>query len=546
LVFQGGLGEFGLNFLIIETDSSALIVDCGFQFPEAEHLGIDVLIPDFAYLDKLKKKKIAIAITHAHEDHVGAVPFLLLQRPMPVYGTPYTLNFLREKCKEFELGGLDFRPIMPGDHLSCGDIEAEAIAITHSILQPLAFFIKTPGGTIYHSGDFKIDMHAPDDSKFDMARIREIGAEGVDLALTDSTNAERQGHTPSESTVGAPLNEILHESPGRVFVTLFSSHIPRLKMLLGLAKKQRRRVVFIGRSLKRCVNVAVETGLLHLPDGLILEENKAGSIPDKELLVLVTGTQGEPRSALAKLAHGQMKFLEIKAGDVVVHSGRIIPGNEKAVGRIINQLLRVGADVITAGKEHPVHVSGHASREELLMLYAALRPRQVVPVHGEYRMLLANARVAIDAGIPKDNVWLIENGATLFLDKGKLLPGETIECGKVYIDAESNAPVEDLIRADRSSLAKDGLLVPVVIIRGQTGKLDRPPVILTRGLALQGDLDAALDDCIGELEQAFKKMRPAEAEDTDAARAKCKSVVRGYFKSRHKQFPMIMPIVFEV
>lgn len=545
LIFLGGLGEFGLNFHLIETDEACLIVDCGFQFPEAEHLGIDVLIPDFAYLDNLpKKKKLALALTHAHEDHVGAVPFLLQRKPMPVYGSPYTLAFLRERCKEFELGGLDFRQIRPRERFSCGDIEAEAIAITHSILEPLAFFLRTPGGTIYHSGDFKIDPHPPDHSHFDAERIRALGDEGCDVALVDSTNAERHGHTPSESTVGAPLNEILHEAPGRVFVTMFSSHIPRVKMLLGIAKKQGRRVCIVGRSLKRCVNVAVEQGLLHLPDGLIIDEADASGQPDKELLVIVTGTQGEPRSALSKLAFGKLRGLAIRPGDTVVHAARTIPGNEKPVGKVHNQLLRLGAEMIEPNREHPVHVSGHASREELLQLYALLRPRQVIPVHGEYRMLRANALVARAAGISESNVWLMENGETAILDRGRLLPGDPVPCGRLHIDAQSSAPVEDLIRADRTVLAKDGLVVAVAVIR-PGNRLDRDPVVLSRALNIAGDLGEALVDCAGEIEAEFRATRRSDRSgevDPEAARARIKKVVRNYFKSRHSQYPMIIPI----
>lgn len=546
LVFLGGLGEFGMNFLVIETEEAALIVDCGFQFPDAEHLGIDVLIPDFAYLETIsRKKKMALAITHAHEDHVGAVPFLLQRWSMPVYSTPYTLGFVRERAKEYELRGLDFRAVAPGDTFTCGDIKVEAVGITHSILQPLAFFLTTPGGTIYHSGDFKIDLHPSDDSHFDLERIRALGDGGCDLALTDSTNAERHGHTASESTVGGPLGEILHEAAGRVFVTLFSSHIPRVKMLLGIAKKQKRKVVFVGRSLKRCVQVAIEAGLLTLDESQVLDENQAGSHPDKELLVIVTGTQGEPRSALAKLAFNKMKFLELKPGDTIVHSCRTIPGNEKPVGKVINQLLRLGATVITADRERMVHVSGHASREELLQLYALLRPKQVIPIHGEYRMLLANANVALAAGVPKNNIWLLENGATAILDHGKLLPGDPVECGKVYIDAESSAPVEDLVRADRTALAREGLIVPVVIIRQKSGRLDRPPLLLTRGLTIQGDLDDELAECSESIERDFRAMKASEAGDIDAARARVKKAIRHFFRSRHKQFPMIMPVVFE-
>jgi ribonuclease J len=534
----GGLGEIGMNLMVYEIAGKAIIVDCGMMFPDAATLGVDVIVPDMTYIFERADKFTAVLLTHGHEDHIGALPFLLERVPLPVYGMPLTLGFLRDKLEEFGVEA-DLHEIHPRDTFEAGPFRVEALRVTHSIVDALGFAIQTPAGTIIHTGDFKID-HTPIDARpTDLARFADYGERGVMLLVSDSTNALVPGHGPSEKTVGGALDRVFSAAKGRIIVTTFASHIHRVQQVIDLARKFRRRVLMVGRSLVDNVETAERLGYLRFPR----EVRASGSDFDpRELVIMTTGTQGEPSSALARISVGEHKQISVEKGDIVVISARTIPGNERAVAHLIDNLYRRGAEVIS--HEQPdVHVSGHACQEELKLMLNVTRPQFFIPMHGTLRHLITHARLAQEVGVPHGVV--ITNGqvAEIGGDTFRVLE-ERVQNGKVFIDAEAEEVPEVVVR-DRQHLAEDGFVIVVVAVDSE-GHLIRDPEIITRGLV---HVDAS-QDMLEEVRRAvvgiFSETRIEERRDSDLLQEKVRAMLKRYFRKNMSRRPMILPVIWEM
>ena len=453
----GGLGEIGLNLLVLEYGDTAIAIDCGVMFPDEQMLGIDVAIPDVSYLRTLGPRFKAIFLTHGHEDHIGALPYVLGEMPVPVYGTPLTLGFvrgrLREHAVEADLHAYEREPCRVGPFV------LEPFAVTHSIPDSVGLAIRTPVGTVVHTGDFKLDQTPMDGRLSDLARLAELGAEGVELLLSDSTNAEHPGVTPSERTVGTQLERIFRDAAGRIVLTTFSSHIHRMQQVIDLAVRFGRRVAFVGRSLVSHTAVARDLGLLQIPDGTLLDATAARELAPSQLVLITAGSQAEAASALVRIAMDAHKVVSLAPGDVVVLSSRIIPGNERAISSLVNHLYRRGA-IVYYDRVAPVHVSGHASQEELKLMLNLVRPRHFVPVHGEYRHLVRHCRLATEVGVPMWRCHLLEDGDVLELDGGEARRGERVTAGRVFVDGRGSATSRTSCCATAATFPRTGSCSP--------------------------------------------------------------------------------------
>ncbi|HEX2122466.1 MAG TPA: ribonuclease J [Thermoanaerobaculia bacterium] len=535
----GGLGEIGMNLMVYEYGDDAILVDCGMMFPDAATLGVDVIVPDMTYLFDNASKVRALFLTHGHEDHIGAVPFLVERLPLPVYAMPLALGFVADKFEEFGIEDIELRAIMPRDVVEAGPFRVEAIRVTHSIVDALAYAITTPAGTIIHTGDFKID-HTPIDAKpTDLARFAQYGEDGVLLLVSDSTNALVPGHGGSEKTVGSALDPLFGNARGRIIVTTFASHIHRVQQIIDLARKHRRKVLLIGRSLVDNVETAERLGYLKFP-----KETRAASddLPARELVILTTGTQGEPSSALSRMAVGEHKQLSIEDGDVVVISARTIPGNERAVAHVIDNLYRRGAEVVH--HEHPdIHVSGHACQEELKLMINITRPKFFIPMHGTLRHLIHHARLAEQTGVPHGVV--ITNGQVAVIEgDGIRVLENRVRQGKVFIDSEAEEVPEVVVR-DRQHLAEDGFAIVVVAVDSD-GRLIREPEIITRGLV---HVDAS-QEVLAEVQKLvvgmFDESPADELRDADLLQEKMRALLKRYFRKSMGARPMILPVIWEM
>src|SRR5687768_4861674 len=535
----GGLGEIGMNLMVYEHGDTAILVDCGMMFPDAATLGVDVIIPDMTYIFENASKIKALFLTHGHEDHIGAVPFLVERHAIPVYGMPLALGFVADKLEEFGIDEIELRAIMPRDTVEVGSFRVEAIRVTHSIVDAIGYAITTPAGTIIHTGDFKID-HTPIDAKpTDLARFAEYGERGVLLLVSDSTNALIPGHGPSEKTVGSALDRVFSNARGRILVTTFASHIHRVQQIIDLARKHRRKVMLIGRSLVDNVETAERLGYLRFP-----RETRASStdLPPRDMIILTTGTQGEPSSALSRMAIGEHKQVTIERGDVVIISARTIPGNERAVSHVIDNLYRRGAEVVH--HEQPdIHVSGHACQEELKLMLNMTRPKFFIPMHGTLRHLIHHARLAKDVGVPHGVV--ITNGQVAVIDGDdiRVLP-DRVRQGKVFIDGEAEEVPEVVVR-DRQHLAEDGFVIVVVAI-DSAGKLIREPEIITRGLVHVDASKDMLDDLRKQLVGMFAESPADELRDSDLLQEKMRARLKRYFRKSMGARPMILPVIWEM
>lgn len=535
----GGLGEIGMNLMVYECGDEAILVDCGMMFPDAATLGVDVIVPDMTYLFDNPSKFKALFLTHGHEDHIGAVPFLVEKVQLPVYGMPLAIGFVKDKLEEFGIEDVDLRTIQPRDVIEAGSFTVEAIRVTHSIVDALGFAIRTPAGTIIHTGDFKID-HTPVDAKpTDLARFAHHGEEGVTLLVSDSTNALVPGHGPSEKTVGSGLDQIFVNAQGRILVTTFASHIHRVQQVIDLARKHRRKVALIGRSLVDNVETAERLGYLRFP-----REARASStdLPARDLVVMTTGTQGEPSSALSRIAIGEHKQVSVEKGDIVVISARTIPGNERAVSHVIDHLYRRGAEVVHH-EQADIHVSGHACQEELRLMINLTKPKFFIPMHGTLRHLIHHSRLAEQAGVPHGAV--ITNGQVAEIDGTAIrVLDERVPQGKVFIDSEAEE-VPDVVVRDRQHLAEDGFVI-VVLAVDSDGRLIRDPEIITRGLV---HVDAS-QDMLGELRKMlvgmFDESGREELRDSDLLQEKVRAMLKRYFRKSMGRRPMILPVIWEM
>ncbi len=544
LVPLGGLGEIGRNLMAIECGEDIVVVDCGLMFPEQEMLGIDLVIPDITWLMERVQRVRGIVLTHAHEDHIGALPYVLPRLPVPVYGTGLTLGFLRNKLKEHKLLDSTFLyTVRPGDTVQLGSIAVEWIHITHSVPDACSLALHTPDGVIIHTGDFKIDQTPVQGSPPDMARLARLGEEGVLLLLSDSTNAEHEGTTPSERHVGEGLAPLFAAAPGRVLMATFASNISRLQQAIDAAVDCDRKCFIVGRSMLNNVRVGQELGFLRTPDVFVSPKQHA-AVPDNQLAVLCTGAQGEPMSALSRIAAGEHPMVQLHEGDTVIISANPIPGNEEAVHRTINNLYRRGARVFNSSKHH-VHASGHASREELKLMLTLTRPRYFVPVHGEYRHLAIHADIAASVGIQRDRIMPVDNGTVIEIDGDTIRRrDQRVPAGYVYVDGLSIDEAGDVVLRDRRLLAQDGVVIVALTVERSTGAIIAGPDLISRGFIEDSATDNLFEEARAHTLALVEKLRP-DAEWSVWQSAIHEGLSR-FLYSRTRRRPMILPVVTEV
>jgi ribonuclease J len=547
VVALGGLGEFGMNMLALSCGETTILVDAGVMFPDPELLGVDRIIPDLTYLQQ-KGRAAALVLTHGHEDHIGAVPHVAPLVDGPIYGTPLTLALVEPKLAEHDLTGANpLVPVRPRERVTIGPFGVEFIRVTHSMPDCVALAIHTPVGVIVHTGDFKIDQTPIDGEHFDVHRFAQLGSEGVLALFADSTNIDRRGFTGSEREVIEAFEEIFTSVTGKLVVAAFASSIYRMQILVDLAAQFDRKVAFVGRGMIQNSEIAQRLGYLRIPAGVQIRDSEVASYPAQDVLCLSTGSQGEPMSALSRMAIDDHRFVKLTDDDTVVISARSIPGNEKAIGRVINHLARRGADVIHEGIKH-VHVSGHGSDEELKLMLSLVRPRYFIPIHGEYRQLSQHARVArrVFAGRdPKPEILLAENGdVVLFDDTGARIAGKA-PVGRVLIDDTRTGEVGDEVLRDRRHLAEDGLVVPVVAINKQTGALEGTPDIITRGFVME-DSAALLADGARVLSEVVENASLEERTDQGLIKEKLRVELRRFFRKRSGRRPLVLPVIMEI
>jgi ribonuclease J len=546
VVSLGGLGEFGMNMLALTWADTTIVVDAGVMFPDPELLGVDRIIPDLTYLQQ--KRAAALVLTHGHEDHIGAVPHVLPFVDGPVYGTPFTLALVEPKLREHEIDGAHaLIPVRPKMRVTVGPFEIEFIRVTHSIPDCVALAIHTPAGVVVHTGDFKIDQTPIDGEHFDVHRFAELGAQGVLALFADSTNIDRRGFTGSELEVIEAFEEIFTSADGRIVVAAFASSIYRMQILVDLAAQFGRKVAFCGRGMMENSKIAQRLGYLKIPGGVQIADSEVANFPAQDVLVLATGSQGEPMAALSRIAINDHRFVKLQPEDTVVISARSIPGNEKAIGRVINHLSRRGADVIHEGIKH-VHVSGHGSEEELKLMLSLVKPRYFVPVHGEYRQLAQHARIArrVFAGRdPHPETLLIENGDILQLtaDSGRVVGKAPV--GRILIDSTRTGEVGDEVLRDRRHLAEDGLVVPVVAINRQTGMIEGIPDIITRGFVMENSQEL-LADGARVLSEVMEQSSVEERTDHGLIKEKLRVELRRFFRKRSGRRPFVLPVIMEI
>jgi ribonuclease J len=544
LVPLGGLGEIGRNLMAIECGNDIVVVDCGLMFPEQEMLGIDLVIPDITWLMERVDRVRGIVLTHAHEDHIGALPYVLPRLPVPVYGTSLTLGFLRNKLKEHKLlDSTDLHTVRAGDTVQLGAIAVEWIHITHSVPDACSLALHTPEGVIIHTGDFKIDQTPVQGSPPDMARLARLGDDGVILLLSDSTNAEQEGTTPSERRVGEGLAPLFAAAPGRILMATFASNISRLQQAIDAAASCGRKCFIVGRSMLNNVRVGQELGFLRTPNNFVSPKQHA-AVPDHELAVLCTGAQGEPMSALSRIAAGEHPMVQLHDGDTVIISANPIPGNEEAVHRTINNLYRRGARVFNSSKHH-VHASGHASREELKLMLSLTRPKFFVPVHGEYRHLAIHADLAAAVGIARDHILPVDNGTVIEIDGDVIRRRpQRVPAGYVYVDGLSIDEAGDVVLRDRRLLAQDGVVIVALTVERSTGTVIAGPDLLSRGFIEDSATDNLFEEARAHTLGLVDKLNP----DTEWSvwQAAIHEGLSRFLYSRTRRRPMILPVVTEI
>jgi len=544
LIPLGGLGEIGRNMMAIAHGDDIVVIDTGLMFPEQEMLGVDLVIPDISWLQDRVASIRGIVLTHGHEDHIGALPYILPRLPVPVYGTALTLGFLRNKLREHGLiESTELHTVRAGESRALGCFDVEWVHATHSIPDACALVVRTPAGIIVHSGDFKIDSTPVQGEPPDLARLARVGDEGVLLLLSDSTNAEQEGTTPSERTVGEGLAPIFAGAEGRILMATFASNISRLQQAVNASVASGRRCFIVGRSMLKNIKVAEELGYLHVPSGLFVSPKEHEQVPDNELAILCTGAQGEPLSALVRIAAGEHRMVSLKERDTVVISANPIPGNEESVHRTINNLYRHGARVFNSSR-HRVHASGHASREELKILLTLTRPRYFIPVHGEYRHLALHAELARSVGIPAERVLAIDNGTVIAIDEhGVRATGERVRSGYVYVDGLSIEEAGDVVFRDRQQLAQDGVILVVLTVERSSGAVVAGPDLVSRGF-VDDDNDALFAEAREHVLALVSRLTP------DAGWGAWQGAIheglsRFLYKNTRRR-PLILPLVTEV
>jgi ribonuclease J len=544
IAFLGGLGEIGRNCAVVEVDGSRLLIDCGLAFPDADQPGVDIILPDFSYLTDEPERVIGVVLTHAHEDHMGALPYFLRDFDVPVYGTRLSLGMLSAKLEEYNLTP-SLVEVRAGERTTLGPFDLEFFAVSHSIPDGMAVALRTPAGTIVHTGDFKVDLTPIDSRPTDLGGLARLAGEGIDLLLSDSTNADQSGYIPSEIEVGRALGEIFAAAQRRIVVACFASHVHRMQQILDNASQLGRKVALVGRSMVRNVRVASELGYLRVPPNLLIPIEDLGSLPSERTLVLCTGSQGEPFSALTLMAGREHKWVHIEPGDTVVLSSSLIPGNEAAVYRTMNDLARQGAEVFHRGNAK-VHVSGHAAQGELTLLLAMLQPRNFVPVHGEYRHLAQHARLAEQTGIPRERVFVCEDGDVLELDAGRLRRAGEVRSGMVFVDGLGVGDVGDAVLRDRRRLGGEGFVHVLATIEAQTGKVLAGPDIVTRGFVYEPESVDLIEEARAQVLASLDRAAAEGVSDPTILKQRMREVASALFRERTQRRPVIIPTVMEV
>jgi ribonuclease J len=542
----GGLGEFGMNCTALRWQDEIIVIDAGLMFPEEELLGVDIVVPDISYLTENREKVRGIILTHGHEDHIGGLPWILSELNVPVYGTEFTLALVEGKLDEHHLlDNVELIEVLPGRRFTLGPFTIQPIRVTHSLVDCVAYAIHTPVGVVVHTGDFKIDLSSPDGKPFDLHAFAELGKQGVLCLLQDSTNVDRPGYTPSERAVRPRLDEIFAQTKKKLFFSCFSSSIHRIRIAMELAERHGRKVAVIGRSLDNSTEIAQDLGYLDLPPGLVINPGQIRDMPANKVLVMISGTQGEPMSALSRAAVNNHKHAHIDAGDTVLLSSRIIPGNEKSIYRMIDHLERREAKVIyDDGSQGLIHVSGHGSQEEMRLMINLMRPKFFVPIHGDYRHLKRHAELAGNLGLV-EKVILLEDGEILELDKNSAQKNGKITVGRVCIDAGGSIDVvEDIILRDRQHIGEGGIVLPIITINKRTGKVEVAPEIVIRGFTVEDPIMIA--EARNVVQRTLENSSDEEKADYGVIKEKVRGDLKRYIQKNMSRRPLIMPVIMEV
>ncbi len=545
----GGLGEFGMNSMALRYGDDIVVIDAGMMFPDAELLGVDIVTPDFGYLEQHREMVRGLLLTHGHEDHIGGVPFLLSQMDVPVYGTAFTLALVARRLEEHDLlSKARLNTIKPGTKLELGPFSVEFIHVTHSIVSSVALAITTPLGVIIHTGDFKVDPTPTDNELFDLHTLADYGKRGVLLLLSDSTNVDRPGYTESERAVRPRLEDIFNRAERRLVISCFSSSIHRLQQILDLAAEYGRKVAFLGRSMLSVTEIAHGLGLLHIPDSILLRPQDIMQANPAKVVAVVSGTQGEPMSSLSRVAVDNHKHLTVQPGDTVVLSSRIIPGNETAIYRMMNHLARRGAEIVYGSTNPPVHVSGHASEEELKLVMNLVRPKYFVPVHGEYRQLARHASLASHLHrLGLEQSFVLETGDTLEIDRQGARRGPKVAVGRVCIDSGTiDEVVEDIVIRDRRHLSEDGFVLPIIAINKHSGKSEALPEIVSRGFMSFEDGSGLLREARLVVAKTLESSSDEERTDWGVMQEKIRADLKRFLIKQTSRRPLIMPVILEV
>ncbi len=544
VIFLGGVGEIGRNMIAVESDGRVLIIDAGLSFPTDEMLGVDLVLPDFSWLKERADRCTGVVLTHGHEDHVGCLSWLLRDVEVPVYGTPLTLGMARKRLDEFGMNAR-FVEVDAPSRLEIGPFSCRFLAVSHSIPDSLAIAVETQGVRILYTSDFKLDPSPVDGRHTDLDGFAELGASGVDLMLSDSTNAEEAGRTPSEAIIGPRLDEIVAAAQGRVIVACFASNLHRIQQVCDAAAKAGRRVALVGRSMVGNVEVGRNLGAVRIPEGLLFDVDDIDDYAPEQTVVICTGSQGEPLSALALISSGEHRSVSVERGDTVVLSASPIPGNEAAVHRVVNSFYKVGARVYE-GESDGVHVSGHAAADELVELLQTVRPRNLCPVHGEFRHLAKHAELASSVGIPEDRIFLVEDGDVLEVDGGGVRRGDRVRAGIVLVDGLGVGDVGPVVLRDRRVLARDGMVMCVVTIDSRTGEVLAGPDLISRGFVFEEESRDLLDEAADRVADALDELERDRVTDWAVIKKECRQALGQFVWERTRRRPMILPVVMEV
>ena len=544
VLFFGGMGEVGRNMMAVESGGSILVLECGLSFPTDEMLGVDLVLPDWTYITERARSCVGVVLSHGHEDHVGALTWFLRDVDVPVYGTPLTLGIARRRLDEFDVDAQFVDVQAPGEK-QIGPFLCRFFAVAHSIPDCLAIAVETKDGRILYTGDFKLDATPIDGRRTDVEGLAALGVEGVDLMLGDSTNAERPGRTPSEAIVGEELRKIFNDADRRIVVACFASNLHRIQQVCELAQEVGRKVFFVGRSMVANVEVGLELGHLRVVPDTIVDIDDLGRWPPEKTVVVCTGSQGEPLSALTRISSGEHKLVRVQQGDTVILSASPIPGNEPAVHRVLNGLYKAGADVFHS-ETSAVHVSGHAAAEELAEMAGIVKPRHLVPVHGEFRHLALHARIAADTGIDESHIWLAEDGAVLELLDGDVRRAESIDVGMVFVDGLGVGDVGPVVLRDRRVLSKDGILICVVTIDAQNGEILAGPDLISRGFVYEDESRDFLDEAADRVLTALHELEADHVTEWSTIKKECRHALGEFVWKQTRRRPMILPIIMEV